>query len=207
MKTSPAAHLDELSLQHRQMSSYNLSGRALHCTSHRRAPPQKTHLIDEPFSILQTDGLLHSAAHLDELSLQHRQMSSYNLSGRALHCTSHRRAPPQKTHLIDEPFSILQTDGLLHSAAHLEELFLQHKQMSSYNLSGRVLHCTSHRRAPPQKTYLIDEPFSILQTDGLLHSVLIDELSLQHRQMSSYHLSGRALHYTSNIRAPPYKSH
>ena len=202
---SPAAPLiDELSLQHRQTSFYYSSGRALHCTSHRRAPPHETHLIDEPTSILQTDGLHHSVL-IDELSLQYRQTSSYYSSGQALHCTSHRRAPPHETHLIDEPASILQTDGLHHSVL-IDELSLQHRQTSSYYSSGRALHCTSHRRAPPHETHLIDEPTSILQTDGLHHSVLIDELSLQHRQTSSYYSSGRALHYTSHRRAPPHKT-
>ena len=169
-----------------QTSSYYSSGRALHCTSHRRAPPHETHLIDEPISILQADGLPHSVL-IDELSFQHGQTSSYYSSGRALHCTSHRRAPPHETHLIDEPISILQADWLSHSIL-IDELSLQHRQTSSYYSSGRALRCTSHRRAPPHKTHLIDEPISILQTDGLPHSVLINELSLQHRQTSSYRL-------------------
>ena len=58
IKMSPAAHFDELSLQHRQTSSY------IH--------------NDEPFTVLQTDGLL-PTTFIDELSLQHRQTSSYCL--------------------------------------------------------------------------------------------------------------------------------
>ena len=48
-----------------------------------------------------------------------------------------------------------------------------------------------------------DEPFSILQTDGLPHSVLIDELSLQHRQMSSYSLWRQAQSLTLTSPAAP----
>ena len=43
----------------------------------------------------------------------------------------------------------------------------------------------TERRAP---TIYEDEPFTVLQTDGLLPINLIDELSLQHRQTSSYYL-------------------
>ena len=51
------------------------------------------------------------------------------------------------------------------------------------------------------------EPFTIFQTKGLPHSVLTDELSLQHRLTSPRYLQGRALHRTSNKRAPPYNTH
>ena len=80
----------------------------------------------------------------------------------------------------DEPSRSLRLIG---------ELSLQHRQTSSYYLSGRALHCISHRRAPPHETHLIGE------------------LSLQHRQTSSYYLSGRALHCISHRRAPPHETH
>ena len=66
------------------------------------------------------------------------------------------------------------------------------------------------RRAP---TIYEDEPFTVLQTDGLLPTNLIDELSLQHRESSSYCLSRRAQMLTQTSspfntgrRAPTFKT-
>ena len=68
----------------------------------------------------------------------------------------------------DEPFTALQTDGLLLTIL-IDELSPQHRWTSSYYLR-------------------IDEPFTTLQTDGLFLTILIDELSPQHRWTSSYYL-------------------
>ena len=137
---------------------------------------------NEPFSILQIDGLPKFSSHqralpstqadellhfmktspaaplIVELSLQHRQTSSYYLSGRALDCTSHRRDPPHKTHLIDEPLSILQR-----------------RWAPSFS---------SHRRALPSTQ--ANELLLFMKTSPA--APLIDELSLQRRQASSYSL-------------------
>ena len=45
--------------------------------------------------------------------------------------------------------------------------------------------------------FTIDEPFTALQTDGLLLTILIKELSPQHRWMSSYYLrlTSPSLHF------------
>ena len=176
MKTSPSLYFKQTG------SSLQISLASSPFNTGRRAP---TTYQDEPFTVLHTDGLLpKKQISLTSPSLYFKQMGSFTqFSLTSSPFNTGRRAP---TIHEDEPFTVLQTDGLLPTNL-IGELSLQHRQTSSYYLSGRALHCTSHRRAPPQKTNLIDEPFSILQTDGLLHSVLIDELSLQHRQTSSYY--------------------
>ena len=170
--TSPAAHSDELSLQHRRTISY------IH--------------NDESFTVLQTDGLLPTNL-IDELSrtssycatmtspsLYFKQTdSSPQFSLTSSPFNTGRRAPIAHN---DEPISVFQTDGLLPTIL-IDELSLQHRQTSSYIQN--------------------DEPFTVLQTDGLLPTNLIDELS----PTSSYCSLRRALHCTSNRRAPPYKSH
>ena len=78
---------------------------------------------------------------------------------------------------------------------------LYFKQMGSHiQFSLTSSPFNTGRRAP---TLYEDEPFSILQTDGLPHSVLIDELSLQHRQTSSYSLWRRAQSLTLTSPAAP----
>ena len=268
-RRAPTLYEDEPS-----RSSYYSSGRALHCTSHRRAPPHETHLTDEPIFILQADGLPHSVL-IDELSFQHRQTSSYYSSGRALHCTSHRQAHPLLFLLTSspfntgrraptihqgEPFTVLHTDGLLPtkliSQTSRSLYFKQTGSLIQFSLTsspfntGRraptihqgepftVLHTdgllptklisqtspslyfkqtgsliqfsltsssfNTGRRAP---TIHQDEPFTVLHTDRLLPTIPINELSLQHRPTSSYYSSGRALHCTSHRRAPPHYSY
>ena len=203
--------LDELSLQRRQTSSYSLWRQAQSLTltspaaplidelslqTGRRAP---TIYQDEPFTVLHTDGLLPTKLisltipslyfkqmgsliqfSFDELSLQRRQTSSYSLWRQAHSLTLTSPAAP----LIDE-------------------LSLQ-----------------TGRRAP---TIYQDEPFTVLHTDGLLPTKLIsltspslyfkqmgsliqfsfDELSLQHRQASSYSLWRRAQSLTLTGPAAP----
>ena len=111
---------------------------------------------------------------------------------------SYGRAP---TIHSDEPFTALQTDGLLLTIL-IDELSPQHRWTSSYylRLTSPSLHfkqtgsflqflltsspLNSDGRAP---TIHSDEPFTALQTDGLLLTILIDELSPQHRWTSSYY--------------------
>ena len=91
----------------------------------------------------------------------------------------------------DKPFTALQTDGLL-LITLIDELSPQHRWTSSYylRLTSPSLHfkqmgsflqflltsspLNSDGRAP---TIHSDEPFTLLQTDGLLLTILIDELS------------------------------
>ena len=115
-----------------------------------------------------------------------------------------RRAP---TVYQDEPFTVLHTDGLLPTKLiSLTSPSLYFKQMGSliqFSLTSSPFN--TGRRAP---TIYQDEPFPVLHTDGLLptklisltspslyfnadglpHSILIDELSLQHKQTSSYYV-------------------
>ena len=128
--------------------------------------------IDEPFTALQTDGLLLTIL-IDELCPQHRWTSSYylRLTSPSLHfkqtgsflqllLTSSPLNTDGRALTICEPFTALQTNGL-----------------------------------PP--TIHSDEPFTTLQTDGLLLTILIDELSPQHRWTSSYYLrlTSPSLHF------------
>ena len=101
----------------------------------------------------------------------------------------------------DEPFTALQTDGLLLTTL-IDELSPQHRWTSSYylRLTSPSLHfkqtgsflqflltsspLNSDGRAP---TIHSDEPFTLLQTDWLLLTILIDELSPQLRWTSSYY--------------------
>ena len=122
--------------------------------------------IDEPFTALQTDGLLLTTL-IDELSPQHRWTSSYylRLTSPSLHfkqmgsflqllLTSSPLSTVGRALLlftIDEPFAALQANGL-----------------------------------PPN--IRIDEPFTVYQLDGLPLTILIDELSPQHRWTNSYYL-------------------
>ena len=104
----------------------------------------------------------------------------------------------------DEPFTAYQTGGLL-PTIHIDKPLLHFKQTGSFlqflltssplNTDGRAL------------TIYDDEPFTAYQTGGLLPTILIDELSPQHKWTSSYYLRRRALHCISNRRAPPYYSH
>ena len=71
---------------------------------------------------------------------------------------------------VDEPFTALQTDGLLPILTS-----------SPLNSDGR---------AP---TICIDEPFTATQTDGLLSTNFVDELPPQYRWTSSSYSHGRAL--------------
>ena len=115
--------------------------------------------VDEPSTALKTDGLL-------------------------------------PTILINEPSTALQTDGLLLTIL-IDELSPQHRWTSSYYLRRRALHCTSDRQAPSYIYELspnsdarasiicIDEPFTATQTDGLLPTNFVDELSPQYRWTSS----------------------
>ena len=121
--------------------------------------------IDEPFTTLQTDGL-----------------------------------PPIIR--IDEPFTAYQSEGLLLTIL-IDELSPQHRWTSSYylRLTSPSLHfkqtgsflqflltsspLNTDGRAP---TIHSDEPFTALQTYGLLLTILIDKLSPQHRWTSSYYL-------------------
>ena len=119
-----------------------------------------------------------------------------------------RRAP---TIYEDEPFTVLQTDGLLPTNL-IDELSLQTQadELLLFMKTSPSLYCkqtgsslqisltsspfNTGRRAP---TIYEDEPFTVLQTGGLLPTNLAlfmkmspaahsDELSLQHRQTSSY---------------------
>ena len=120
-----------------------------------------------------------------------------------------RRAP---TIHEDEPFTVLQTDGLLPTnlidklshSTQADELLLFMKTSPSlyFKQTGSSLQISltsspfnTGRRAP---TIHEDEPFTVLQTDGLLPTNLIDEL---------LHSKRRALHCTSNRQAPPYYSY
>ena len=172
--------------------------------------------IDEPFTVLQTDGLLSTIPidelfpqlrwtssyylHLTSPSLHNRQTgsfllftltspslpfrwtgsclqfsltklfpqlrwtSSYYLHGRALPSTQTDEL--LQFSLTTSPSLPLQMDGLLFTIFILTS--------SSLNSEGR---------AP---TIYIDEPFTAYQTDGLLPTNLIDELSPQLRWRSSY---------------------
>ena len=109
-----------------------------------------------------------------------------------------RRAP---TIYKDEPFTVLQKDGLLPTnlidealpSTQADELLLFMKTSPSlyFTQTGSSLQISltsspfnTGRRAP---AIYKDEPFTVLHTDGLLPTNLIDELSLQHRQTSSYY--------------------
>ena len=112
---------------------------------------------------------------------------------------------------IDEPFTALQTDGLLLTTL-IDELFPQHRWTSSYylQLTSPSLHfkqtgsflqflLTSSPLNSDGRALTIhsDEPFTALQTDELLLTTLIDELSPQHRWTSSYYLrlTSPSLHF------------
>ena len=84
--------------------------------------------------------------------------SLLNTDGRAL------------TIYVDEPFTALQTDGLLPILTS-----------SPLNSDGR---------AP---TICIDEPFTATQTDGLLPTNFVDKLPPQYRWTSSRYSHGRVL--------------
>ena len=55
-------------------------------------------------------------------------------------------------------------------------------------------------------TIYVDEPFTALQTDGLLPTILIDELSSQHRRASSYYLrlTSPLLHFKQTGSSPQF---
>ena len=120
------------------------------------------------------------------------------------------------TILIDEPFTTLQTDGLLPTIL-IDELSPQHRLTSSYylRLTSPPLHFRQMGSSPQFSltssllntdgralTIYVDEPFTALQTDGLLPiltssplnsdgrapTICIDELSPQHRCTCSYYL-------------------
>ena len=100
----------------------------------------------------------------------------------------------------DEPFTVLQTYGLLPTTP-IDELSTQHEWTSSYfftmtspslyfKQTGSSLQFSltsspfnTDGRAPIAHN---DEPFTVLQTDGLLPTTPIDELSTQHERTSSY---------------------
>ena len=70
--------------------------------------------------------------------------------------------------------------------AHFDDPSMHFKQTGSllqFSLTSSPLN--TYGRAP---TIYIDEPSTTLQKDGLLPTILIDELSPQHRWTSSYYL-------------------
>ena len=185
-------------------------------------PP--TIYIDEPFTALQTDGLLLTIL-IDELSPQHRWTSSYylRLTSPSLHfkqtgsflqliLTSSPLNTDGRDFTIYEPFTALQKDGLP-PTIHIDKPF------TALQIDGL------------RPIIRIDEPFTAYKSDDLFLTILIDDLSPQHRWTSSYYLrltipslhfkqTGsflqllltsspdlRALHCTSNRQAPSYNSY
>ena len=137
--------------------------------------------VTSPSLHFKTDGLLLTIL-IDELSPQHRWTSSYYLQ-------------------LTSPSLHFKTDGLLLTIL-IDELSPQHRWTSSYYLQltspsphfkqmGSFLQflltsspLNSDGRAP---TIHSDEPFTAYQSDGLLFTISIDELSPQLRWMSSYY--------------------
>ena len=171
---------DELSPQHRWTSSYYLR------------------LTSPSLHFKQTGSLLLFALTSPLLHIsQTGSFLQFLLTSSPLN--SDGRAP---TIHSDEPFTALQTDGLLLTIL-IDELSPQHRWTSSYyiRLTSPSLHfkqtgsflqflltsspLNSDGRAP---TFHSDEPFTAYQSDGLLLTILIDELSPQHRWTSSYYL-------------------
>ena len=100
----------------------------------------------------------------------------------------------------DEPFTALQTDGLLLTTL-IDELLLFTVTSPSLHFKQTGSSLQLLLTSSPLNTYglalpstqmdelllfTIDEPFTTLQTDGLLLTTLIDELSPQHIWTSSY---------------------
>ena len=139
---------------------------------------------------------------------KHRRTSSYLFTLTSSPFNTGGRAP---TVHRDEPFTALQTDGLL-PTIHIDELSLQHRRTSSYMFTeaSPSLNFKQTGPSPPftlsSSSLNVDGRAPIVHNDELL-LVHIDELSLQHRRTSPNCSQGRALYCTSNRRAPPYHSH
>ena len=137
--------------------------------------------IDEPFTALQTDGLLLTIL-IDELSPQHRWTSSYylRLMSPSLHikqtgsfiqfllASSPLNTDGRALTIYDSrALTTLQTDGLLLT-------ILIDKPFTTLQTDGLL------------PTILIDEPFTTLQTDRLLPTILTDEPLRHFKQMGSF---------------------
>ena len=149
--------------KHRRTSSYLFTLTSSPFNTGERAP---TVHRDEPFTALQTGGLL-PTIHIDELSLQHRRTSSYMFAGASPSLNFKQTGSSSLFSLASSPF--------------------KHRQTSSYLFTLTSSPFNTGRRAP---TVHRDEPFTALQTGGLLPTIHIDELSLQHRRTSSYMFAG-----------------
>ena len=116
--------------------------------------------------------------------------------------------------LTSPPLLIKQTGSFLQIL--IDELSPQHRWTSSYylTLASPLLHFRQTGSSPQFSstssplntdgralTIYVDEPFTAHQTDGLLPTTLIDELSPQHRWTSSYYHQLTKLLFT--LTSPP----